>query len=351
MNIAKRIEQIDQDTNSRSTSEHIMQAIELAGQVANQHAARNSFADYTSRKAQNTIGAQHADLVMFSIYLRAAGIPDAPSGDRLQSDPNSWSGITWGIVDGFLRWQLQQGHAISSVNRRLSTIKTYTQLATKAGVVSTPELALIKTVKGYGKTESKRINANREKTRVGDKKAKPVKITQEQAKQLKSQPDIPQGRRDALLMCLLLDHGLRVGEVAILQVSNFDLKSGTFTFERPKVDGEQTHRLTADTLRALYAWISSRDCPINGLLLRESITGGSLTEAGINERAIKARVRLLGERIGITGLSPHDCRHYWATYWANKVDILRLQEAGGWASLEMPRRYVERAEIANEGMA
>ena len=353
MNTTKQINQIEieQVTNSSSTGEQIMRAIELAGQVANQHAARNSFADYTSRKAQNTVGAQHADLVMFSTYLRAAGIPDAPSGDRLQSEPNSWIGITWGIVDGFARWQLQQGHAISSVNRRLSTIKTYTQLAAKAGVVSTQELALIKTVKGYGKTEAKRINASREKTRIGDKKAKPVKITQEQAKQLKRQPDIPQGRRDALLMCLLLDHGLRVGEVAILQVSNFDLKSGTFTFERPKVDGEQTHRLTADTLRALYAWISSGDCPINGLLLRESITGGSLTEAGINERAIKARVRLLGERIGITGLSPHDCRHYWATYWANKVDILRLQEAGGWASLEMPRRYVERAEIANEGMA
>jgi hypothetical protein len=50
-----------------------------------------------------------------------------------------------------------------------------------------------------------------------------VHIAQKQAKKLKSQPDTPQGRRDALLMCLLLDHGLRVGEVARLQVSDFDL--------------------------------------------------------------------------------------------------------------------------------
>jgi hypothetical protein len=27
-----------------------------------------------------------------------------------------------------------------------------------------------------------------------------------------------------------------------------------------------------------------------------------------------------------------------------------LQEAGGWSSLAMPRRYVEESEIANEGM-
>jgi hypothetical protein len=33
------------------------------------------------------------------------------------------------------------------------------------------------------------------------------------------------------------------------------------------------------------------------------------------------------------------------------VDVLRLQEAGGWSSLAMPRRYVEESEIANDGMA
>jgi len=39
-----------------------------------------------------------------------------------------------------------------------------------------------------------------------------------------------------------------------------------------------------------------------------------------------------------------------ATHWVGKVDVFRLQEAGGWNSLAMPRRYVERSEVANEGM-
>jgi integrase len=43
-----------------------------------------------------------------------------------------------------------------------------------------------------------------------------------QAKVLKSQPDSPQGRRDVLLMCLLLDHGLRVGEAIRLEVVDFN---------------------------------------------------------------------------------------------------------------------------------
>jgi integrase len=71
----------------------------------------------------------------------------------------------------------------------------------------------------------------------------------------------------------------------------------------------------------------------------------------MSTRAITDRVRVLGEQIGISGLSAHDCRHYWATYWAGKVDVLRLQEAGGWNSLAMPRRYVEESKVANEGMA
>jgi hypothetical protein len=42
---------------------------------------------------------------------------------------------------------------------------------------------------------------------------------------------------------------------------------------------------------------------------------------------------------------------HWTTFWADQVDIIRLQEVGGWSSLTMPRRYVEESEIANEGMA
>lgn len=75
----------------------------------------------------------------------------------------------------------------------------------------------------------------------------------------------------------------------------------------------------------------------------------------MSETSISERVRTLGKALGIDNLSAHDCRHYWATYWANRIDrlpkgVFSLQEAGGWNSLAMPRRYVERSEVANEGM-
>ena len=328
------------DSDSRS-------AMVVAGQVANRYAAQDVFSDYLSRKAQNTIRSHAASLSRFGVYLAVVGVE---AGD-LQYAPAAWQGVTHGLVKGFRNWMVTEGDSITSINTRLSAVKTYARLAMEAGVITPEDGILIAGVRGYSQKEAKRVNARREITRRGDKKAQHVSIAPAQARLLKSQPDTPQGRRDTLMMCLMLDHGLRVGEVARLEVTDFDLRTGELRFYRPKVDKTQTHKMSVDTFRAVMAWFQSSDVPPEGPVLRGSIKGGALAEAGMTERAITKRVRFLGEAIGLHGLSAHDCRHYWATFWAGKVDIIRLQEAGGWSSLAMPRRYIEDSEIANEGMA
>lgn len=338
----------------QSTAIGTADRMKAAGQAANQVAAEHTFSDYHSRKAANTINAQAFDLAVFAEYLSAVGV-NASAG-ALQASPEAWQGITWGLVQGFVKWQLAQGHAVGSINRRLSTVKTYAKLAAQAGTITTQDLALIRTVAGYGGKEAKRINEGRDVTRVGSKKAEHISLTDDQVKALKTQPNTPQGRRDAVLLCLLLDHGLRAGEVAALTVANFDLKNGMLTsFYRPKVDKTQNNKLSADTLKALRSYFDNGDAPALGALLRGSRKGGKLDQAGMSETSISERVRTLGKALGIDNLSAHDCRHYWATYWGNRVDrlpkgVFSLQEAGGWNSLAMPRRYVEAATVANEGM-
>jgi len=319
------------------------------GQVANQYAATSVFDDYIRRKSANTIKAQLADLRTFADYIQVVAPKSTVDGARFQGDPAVWSGVTWGLIQGFINWMLQEGFATTTVNRKLSTVKNYAKLAAKAGAISIEVLALIKTVNGYSVKEGKRVDVQRDKTRVGDKKAQHVSLTYEQALQLKEQPNSPQGRRDKLLMCLLLDHGLRVGEVALLKVSDFDLDARMFVFFRPKVDAEQTNRMTPDTLNALRRYISNGDCPESGRLLRGSLKNSELSHVGLTERGITGRVRALGEQISVFGLSAHDCRHYWATRAAKMgTDAFALRDAGGWTSLAMPSRYVESAEIAND---
>jgi integrase len=331
-------------------------AVALAGQVANGAAARGLFADYRARKAENTRRRQDDGLALFAAFLgdpqpRGAGIPGAPTAGELAGDPAAWQGVTWGLVAGFARWLLASGYAVGTVNGHLSTVKTYARLAMQAGALDRGEYVAIRAILGYTRTEGKRIDEGRPVARIGRKKADPVALTPAQAAELKRQPDTPQGRRDALLICLLLDHGLRAGELARVTVADVDLERGELRFYRPKVDRNQTHKLTPDTLRAARAYIEAGDAPALGPLLRASRKGGALTGAGLSERAISERVCELGAALGLVGLSAHDLRHAWATRAArNGTPLDRLQDAGGWASPAMPLRYVEVARVANQGV-
>ena len=340
-----------------SEKQELARLVAQRGQEANRAASRHVFTNYRQRKAQNTLRSQDHDLSAFAGFLQgSAGLPI--TAEALGTDPAAWSGLSWGLVAAFVESQLSGAYSVATVNRQLSTIKVYAKLASNAGALDKLEYLQIKDVSGYSRKERKRIDQQRsdedQQTRRADaKKAEHVSLSPAQVKQLKAQPDTPQGRRDALLMCLMLDLGLRVGEVAGLTVDNVKLAAGELEFYRPKVDKTQTMDLRKhkDLWRAMKAWFDSGDAPAIGSLLRASRKGGALTSAGMVERTITRRVRSLGEQIGVEGLSAHDLRHSWATRAARQgTDPFALQEAGGWNSLAMPRRYVEAARIANEGV-
>ncbi len=319
----------------------------LVGQIANAYAAQTVFTDYHERIAPNTLRRQTDDLCLFSAYLSDAGLLIAVND--LLHIPGTWGGISHGLVSGFVRWMLGKGYAIGSINVRLSTVKAYAKLAARAGVLFPTEYALIKLVEGYSHAEGRNIDQGREATRKGDKKSQAVSISSTQAALLKNQPDTHQGRRDAFLMCLLLDHGLRCGEVAALIPNDLSISSGTLKFYRQKVDKVQIHHLTRDTLHAALRY---NELSYGGgvKLLLGSRKGGKL-EGVMGERAITERVRVLGEQVGLVGLSAHDARHYWVdSAIKGGTDIKSLQDAGGWSSPAMPLRYAASNVIANQGV-
>lgn len=318
------------------------------GEIANLAAGRNLFADYRARLAAQTRRRQDADLTLFATFLAQASIE--VSSSQLATEAEAWHAVTWGLVAGFVRWQEITGYAIGSINVRLATVKSYARLAQQSGMLSPGELASIQIVRGYRHKEGRNLDQARDITRIGAKKADATGITPEQARRLKAeQPHTPQGRRDALLMCLLLDHGLRVGEIAGLDVNSIDVQSGTLTFYREKVDIIQQHRLTPDTLLAAILYLQN-ERPTGSLLIG-SRKGQEQLVGGMSGRAICKRVRSLGGALGLTPLSPHDCRHYWATSAVRgESDIRSLQDAGGWSSPAMPLRYVQRGKIANAGI-
>ncbi|HEX7734322.1 MAG TPA: tyrosine-type recombinase/integrase [Ktedonobacteraceae bacterium] len=328
----------------------IMTALGQAGVMANARNARNAFAAYEQTLDENTLARQRDDLAHFSLYL-AEEEEVFLSVETLMASPLSWVGMTHGLVEEFRQWMLDDGYSIGTINLRLSTVRQRAKLAAKAGALSTAEQALIAQVHGITYAEGVNIDAKRAQTRRGAKKAQPVVISAEQREQLKQQPDTPQGRRDALLMCLLLDHGLRCGEVADLPPQAVRLSERLLVFYREKRKNTQRHKLTADTLLAAVRYFE--DCTPTERLLVGSRKGldGLYVGGSMGRRAITKRVCALGKRIGLVGLSAHDCRHAWVdAAIRGKTDLKALQDAGGWNSLAMPLRYAHEAEIANEGV-
>jgi integrase len=177
-------------------------------------------------------------------------------------------------------------------------------------------------------------------TRKGRRKGELILLDADQVTAIKDQPDTPIGRRDKLLVCLALDHGLRVSELALLQRSDFYLAAGTVTFDRSETGLRDTHKLSDETLEAARKYFAA-DAPGFGNIWRPSLSGQSMSTG-----AISRRIRALGKRIAIDNLSPHDLRHTWATNAAKNTPLDKLIYAGGWTSVSSALPYIEKAKIA-----
>lgn len=309
-------------------------------EVANNASKAIVLRDYQERAAAQTLRRHHADLDSFASYLDEAGIEP---GDLL-NDLSAWDGISYGLVEGYKRWMIGEGYAVGTINARLATIKCYVGLAVRAGFVPESAQAMIKMVKGYKPKEAIHLDQKRAVTRRGHKKAKATVISIEQAEDLKNQMNT----KDRLLMCLLIDHGFRCGEIAALKVESVNLSTRHILVYRPKVDKEGTQKLSEQALEALEDYLAEYN-PTGYLFQGNTTREGIQGSYGV--RAINHRVAALGRQLGIDNLSPHDLRHYWAWYAAYRgIPINRLQQAGGWKSLEMPIRYIGSSDVENEGM-
>lgn len=335
------------------------------GEIANGLASASAFETYRAKRAVNTVRRQESDLALFAEFIRSTGVQVG----ELASSPEAWRGVTWGLVAAFQAWLLGMGYAVGSVNLAVSTVKTCAKLAFMAGVLSAETYALIKAVEGLSRRDARHVDQKRQAegldtrrksrreqlTKGGQawgssKKSQPVKLSAEQSARLKDRPDTPQGRRDAVIMCLLLEHGLRVGELAALQVEHVDLITGTLSVYRPKVDKTSVQRLTGDTFRALSVYLHF-DAERSGLLLKGSQKRLHAEQAelagNMSERAIFQRVKVLSAEVGAEGLSPHDCRHYAATKLASVKTLRELMDIFGWSSPAMAARYIQSAEVVS----
>jgi integrase len=325
-----------------------LQAIATA---ANQTLADNVFSLYQQTKAPNTIRRQRADLMLFGQFIsEISGV--ALDGCAFCEHPGAWAIVTGGLVTAYRQWMLKSGYDAHSVNVRLSTVRTYAKLAHQAGMIAEGEYLRITGVSGYSQKEIGRIDAKREVKRIGEKKENANFVKRGIVAQLKGlECKRDSDYRDRVLLCLMLDHGLRVSEVEALTVGSVDMNARTLTINRLKTSTTDLHDLTDDTYAALVDYMPLLDGrAVTAPLIAGSLKSGRLTDGGMSVRAINARVQEIGQRFGIENLSPHDLRHTAADEVVKNNDLQTAAAWGGWSSLAMPMRYAEKRKVSNRGV-
>jgi len=300
---------------------------------------------YRQKKSKQTVRRHMSDIALFEQFL--ASTNQLPALDY-QNEIEPWGLVTHGVLEVYRQWMLNQGYAMGSVNGRLYTARKYCELAFQSGFMGEEQFRLVQTIKGYSGDERRNIDEQRSETRMEKaKKAVPTPLTYEQAEALKAQ-DIP---CDALIMCLFIDHGFRVGEVVRLRISDFNLAAGELKFYRHKVNKTQTHRMTPATLAAARTYLEKTKSTNWAFPGNEKLNKDDEVGEVLGVRYINRLVGRLGKALDIADLSPHDLRHYWATRATKlKTHVRDLQQAGGWNSPYMPLRYAADNAIANEGV-
>ena len=153
----------------------------------------------------------------------------------------------------------------------------------------------------------------------------------------------PRGFRDFVIVSILLDTGIRLSEIAGLQVDDIDLTRSCFVvrgkgnIERIVPFGSQVRRLISKYLTQY------RPEPESSRVGHLLLTSNGLP---LNPRSIHSIILRLGRTAGISGVrcSPHTFRHTFAKqYLMQGGDIFSLQRILGHSSLEVVRMYVNLA--------
>jgi len=183
------------------------------------------------------------------------------------------------------------------------------------------------------------------------KDLKPPKVTRKVVTTLSDQeiesilntlsPTTPSEARNRTIFMILLDTGLRIGELINLSMEDTHMDEGYLKVmgkgkkERVVPIGNNAQKVLQ---RYLFRYRSNPTLPrIDNVFL--SIHGDPLTE-----NSMKLMFTRLAKRSGVSRLHAHLCRHTFATrFLINGGDVFSLQQILGHSTLEMVRHYVNLA--------
>ncbi|MFC1902941.1 tyrosine-type recombinase/integrase [Chloroflexota bacterium] len=151
----------------------------------------------------------------------------------------------------------------------------------------------------------------------------------------------PSDARNQTLFMILLDTGLRIGELVNLKMDDVHMDEG-YLKVMGKGKKERIVPIGNNAQRALQRYLFRfRPKPINPVINNVFLSQSSKP---LTENSMKLMFTRLAKRSGVCRLHAHLCRHTFATrFLINGGDVFSLQQILGHSTLEMVRHYVNLA--------
>ncbi len=260
------------------------------------------------RLSDNTVRSYGRDLALFRAFLESEG-SRAPTEARRED------------VQRFLRWLARRGLAPRSRARVLSALRTFYRFLRLEGKAERDPTEWVEAPKGWAKL--------------------PRFLTSQEVEALLASPDRsrPRGLRDALLLELLYDCGLRVSELAGLRLGQVDLEGWLVRVEG-KGGKERYIPFGEEAAEVLKGYLDGARHELPGHAgspyLFPGTRGRHLTRQGI-WKIVKRHLRGAGVAREV---SPHTLRHSFATHLLNNgADLRAVQMMLGHADISTTQIY------------
>lgn len=272
----------------------------------------HSFLDhlrYEKNYSEKTVVSYEGDLTQFDEYVKGiAGEAVKPE----EVDP--------GLIRGWVISLMDKGYTSTSVNRKLSSLRTFYKYLRSKGVVRTDPLKKI----------------------TGPKNKKPLPAFIKESEMNKVLELLAEGEgfeayRNRLIILMFYTTGMRRSELVGLNESDVDLAGNVI-----KVTGKRNKQrlipFDAELREAIVQYLETRSEVVSGLNVPFFVrrTGERLTDQWVYN-FVK---RTLSKVVSVKKKSPHVLRHTFATSMLNNdADLGAVKELLGHSSLATTEKY------------
>jgi len=277
-----------------------------------------AFLDHLSlnrNASAHTVEAYASDIAQF-LHLTAAARGCTP--EELKP-----AQLDLASVRAFMAELHRQGHARTSVSRKLSALRAFGRYLRREGIIDTNPASLAASPKRDHKV--------------------PAHLSVDEMTRLLEMPDAgePLGRRDRAILELFYASGLRLSELVQLDLGDVNL-SGRIVRVMGKGKKQRLVPFNTSTKAALSAWLKDR------VSLRETAPVERREPMFVNFRGTRLTGRSVQRLVahymaGCStrfGISPHALRHSFATHLLEHgADLRAIQELLGHVQLSTTQRY------------